>query len=60
MAKVMYVGDASGLARNIPKGYVGDKDGIARKLVKGYVGDSNGIARLFFESVDDELTTVEA
>lgn len=60
MAKAMYIGDASGLARNIAKGYVGDEDGVARKLIRGYVGDSNGIARLCFESVDDELTTVEA
>ena len=48
MAKKIYVGDGSSLARIGAKMYVGI-DNIARKATKGYIGDENGIARLFFD-----------
>ena len=44
----VYVGNSSGLAKEVRRMYVG-VDGVATKVQKAYVGDSNGIARLVWE-----------
>ena len=48
MAKALYIGDSSSLARKVKKIYIGGADGLAHKVKKIYIGDSNGTARLAY------------
>ena len=50
MAHEAYIGNESGLSRNVSKIYLGDNSGVSRKVKRGYIGDSDGKARLFFFS----------
>lgn len=50
MAHKVYIGNESGLSKNVGKIYLGDTGGISRKVKKGYIGDIEGKARLFFTS----------
>jgi hypothetical protein len=51
MAKEMYFGDNSDIARKITKAYVG-VNGVARKIKAGYYGE-NGVARQFYGGSGD-------
>lgn len=48
MSVKLYIGDASGIARQVKKLYVGDTNGIARGVKALYIGDSAGTARKVF------------
>lgn len=50
MAHKVYIGNNTGVSRNVDKIYLGDTGGISRKVKKGYIGDSSGKARLFYFS----------
>ena len=50
MAHEVYIGNESGLSRNVNKIYLGDNSGVSRKVKSGYIGDSSGKARLFYFS----------
>lgn len=50
MAKALYIGDSSNIARKVKKIYIGGSDGLAHKVKKIYIGDANGKARLAYTS----------
>lgn len=57
MAKGMYIGDSSNIARKVKKIYIGDSSNKARKVKKVYIGDASNKARLCWTSEIDVLVT---
>lgn len=50
MARKIYIGDNSGMARKVKSLYIGDNNGIARRIKKAYVG-VGGLAFLCYNNV---------